>query len=99
MVCTLNWPTFTNSINHKIVNNTTSLPRLYIQGRVDVYDYDRKKVEFSSFENNVVLSLLHTSNNSSPLKLEVQERKLIHRLGTLIPKGINTMNPFGIPIF
>ena len=36
--------------------------------------------------------------NSSPSKLEVNEHTFIQRLKTLKPFGINSVDPFGIPL-
>ena len=36
--------------------------------------------------------------NSSPTTLEINEHKFIHKLKTLKPFGINSSDPFGIPI-
>jgi len=37
-------------------------------------------------------------DNSSPKTLEVREHKYIQLLKTLKPLGINTINPFGLPL-
>ena len=36
--------------------------------------------------------------NSSPSTLEYNEHKFIHRLRTIKPFGINSVDPFGIPL-
>ena len=38
------------------------------------------------------------AENVSPYKLETVEHKYIHKYRTLRPNGINTQNPFGIPL-
>jgi len=37
-------------------------------------------------------------DNASPRTLEVRENKFIHVLKTIRPLGINTVNPFGLPL-
>jgi len=37
-------------------------------------------------------------DNASPRTLEVRENKFIHILKTIRPLGINTVNPFGLPL-
>ena len=36
--------------------------------------------------------------NSSPMTLDVNEHKWIQRLKTIKPLGINSVDPFGIPL-
>ena len=51
--------------------------------------------ERTDFNENFELCILL---NCSPKVLEVQEHKLIHTYRTLKPSGINTCNPFSIPL-
>ena len=37
-------------------------------------------------------------DNSSTRNIDIKEHKFIHILNTLRPNGINTLNPFGIPL-
>ena len=56
---------------------------------------DHNLTSKSDFCNNYEVFLLDTC---SPKQLEVYEHKYIHLLKTLKPFGINTMNPFSIPL-
>ena len=47
------------------------------------------------FNENFNVSII---DNASPRTLEVRENKFIHLLKTLRPLGINTVNPFGLPL-
>ena len=50
------------------------------------------RADFNKFYNVFILM------NSSPSTLEVNEHKFIQRLKTLKPFGINSVDPFGIPL-
>ena len=47
------------------------------------------------FNDNCTICII---DNASPNNIEVKEHKYIHLLKTLRPLGINTMNPFKIPL-
>ena len=47
------------------------------------------------FDNTYEVAIIE---NCSPYKLEVSEHKNIHKYRTLRPNGINTQNPFAIPL-
>ena len=47
------------------------------------------------FNNNYQIFIL---SNSSPRTLDVNEHKWIHKLRTIKPFGINSVDPFGIPL-
>ena len=40
----------------------------------------------------------HVLEHVSPLQMEKSEHLWIHKLKTLFPNGLNTNNPFGLPI-
>ena len=53
-------------------------------------------VDRDDFNNNCLVCIL---DNTSPNMIEVKEHKYIHLLKTLRPLGMNTNNPFKIPLF
>jgi len=52
----------------------------------------KERADFNKFYSVFILL------NSSPSNLEVNEHRLIQRLKTLKPFGINSVDPFGIPL-
>ena len=52
----------------------------------------RQREDFNKIFNVSII------DNSSPKTLEVREHKYIQLLKTLKPLGINTINPFGLPL-
>ena len=51
---------------------------------------------YSDFNDNISVCILE---NCSPNEIELKEHKYIHLLKTLRPLGMNTNNPFKIPLF
>ena len=52
----------------------------------------KNKTDFNKIYNVSII------DNASPKTLEVREHKFIQLLKTLRPLGINTVNPFGLPL-
>ena len=83
-----------------VVNVTTFLLIIFLE-----YDEDfdtalhlideHNMVTKPDFSNSYRIFILDTV---SPKALEISEHKFIHKLKTLKPFGINTQNPFSIPL-
>lgn len=57
----------------------------------DVHNFNQK----SDFNDSYRLVIIE---NCSPSVIDVREHYYIHRLNTLRPNGINSVNPFAIPV-
>ena len=88
---------------HRVLKQTNSatVPSNFYEDTDDIYSLglhlinDHGCSDESAFDINYRVLILQ---NCSPMNIEINEHKWIHKLKSLRPLGINRTNPFSIPL-